>query len=39
LAAAHVWAGNSPKGHHFVCLDQRLREAARKEGFLVIPSY
>ncbi|HEX9022282.1 MAG TPA: type II toxin-antitoxin system VapC family toxin [Geobacteraceae bacterium] len=38
LAAALVWAGNSPKGHHFVCLDQRLREAARKEGFLLIPS-
>ena len=39
LAAALIWAGNFPKGHQFVCLDQRLREAARKEGFLVIPSY
>jgi predicted nucleic acid-binding protein len=37
LAAALVWAGRSPKGHHFVCLDQRLRDAARKEGFFVIP--
>jgi predicted nucleic acid-binding protein len=37
LAAALVWAGRLPKGHHFVCLDQRLREAARKEGFFVVP--
>jgi uncharacterized protein len=37
LAAALVWAGISPKSHHFVCLDQRLREAARNEGFSVIP--
>lgn len=37
LAAALVWAGKSPKGHRFVCLDQRLREAARKEGFKVLP--
>lgn len=37
LAAALVWAGKSPMGHRFVCLDQRLREAARKEGFKVLP--
>lgn len=37
LAAALVWAGKSPKKHHVVCLDQRLREAARKEGFTVLP--
>jgi predicted nucleic acid-binding protein len=37
LAAALAWAEKSPKGQHFVCLDQRLREAARKEGFTVLP--
>ena len=37
LAAALIWAERSPKGHHFVCLDQRLRDAARKEGFFVLP--
>ena len=37
LAAALVWAGKTPNGHRFVCLDQRLREAARKEGFKVMP--
>lgn len=36
LAAALVWAGKAPKGHQFVCLDQRLREAARKEGFTLL---
>jgi len=38
LAAALAWAGKSPKGHHFVCLDGRLRDAAAKEGFTVVPS-
>ncbi len=38
LAAAIVWTDRKPKGHHFVCLDLRLREAARKEGFSVLPS-
>ncbi len=37
LAAAVVWSGKTPKGHHFVCLDTRLREAAIKEGFIVLP--
>jgi len=37
LAAAIVWADRSPKGHHFVCLDTRLRDAARKEGFTILP--
>ncbi len=37
LAAALVWCDKTPKGHHFVCLDTRLREAALKEGFLVLP--
>jgi predicted nucleic acid-binding protein len=37
LAAAIVWADRRPLGRHFTCLDGRLREAARKEGFLVLP--
>lgn len=38
LAAALVWTGKSPKGYNFACLDRRLRDAARKEGFTVIPA-
>ena len=37
LAAALVWADGHATGHHFVCLDQRLREAAHREGFVVLP--
>ncbi|MBM4308814.1 MAG: type II toxin-antitoxin system VapC family toxin [Deltaproteobacteria bacterium] len=37
LAAALLWAQESPQGFQFVCLDQNLREAAQKEGFTVIP--
>ena len=37
LAAALVWADGSPEELGFVCLDQRLREAARSEGFLLLP--
>jgi predicted nucleic acid-binding protein len=37
LAAALVWAEESPQGVEFVCLDQRLKEAAQKEGFTVLP--
>lgn len=38
LAAALVCAGKTPKGHYFACLDRRLRDAARKEGFTVMPA-
>ena len=38
LAAAIVWADKKPRGHHFVSLDFRLREAARKKGFSVLPA-
>ncbi len=38
LAAALVWTGKNPKGQSFVCLDQRLRKTARKEGFTLLPS-
>jgi predicted nucleic acid-binding protein len=37
LAAALVWAEERPAGRAFVCLDERLREAARQDGFLVLP--
>ena len=37
LAAALVWAQESPVGLDLVCLDQNLREAALKEGFTVLP--
>lgn len=37
LAAALQWCGNAPSGGGFVTLDRRLAEAARKEGFSVLP--
>lgn len=37
LGAALVWARERPTGMGFVCLDRRLREAARREGFEVLP--
>ena len=37
LAAALVWAEEEPSGRAFVCLDERLRQAARQNGFLVLP--
>ena len=37
LAAALEWAGRNPRGAGFVCMDKRLREAAAKEGFSVLP--
>lgn len=37
LAAAIVWAGQPSANHGFVCLDQRLREAASIEGFHILP--
>jgi hypothetical protein len=37
LAAALVWAEERPAGRVFVCLDARLREAARLDGFTVLP--
>lgn len=38
LAAALVWTEHNPRGVGFVCLDRRLREAAEREGFTVLPS-
>jgi len=37
LAAALVWGDDRPAGEVFVCLDERLRLAARQEGFDVLP--
>lgn len=37
LAAALVWCAESPQGLEFVCLDLRLKEAAQREGFTVLP--
>lgn len=37
LAAALRWCQNEPEGREFVSLDDRLREAAKKEGFSVLP--
>ena len=37
LAAALVWAQETPRGFDFICLDQNLREAALKEGFSIQP--
>ncbi|MBI4728708.1 MAG: type II toxin-antitoxin system VapC family toxin [Acidobacteria bacterium] len=37
LASALVWAGTPPRGASFVTLDARLWEAARLEGFEVLP--
>ena len=37
LAAGLVWADNRPAACGFVCLDRRLRVAADKEGFDVLP--
>ncbi|MDY7036218.1 MAG: hypothetical protein SV375_08680 [Thermodesulfobacteriota bacterium] len=38
LAAALIWAEKYPIEHHFVCLDNRLRDAARDEGFTLLTS-
>lgn len=38
LAAALQWCEGEPVGSSFVCLDERLREAARKEGFRLLPA-
>jgi len=37
ISAALVWTNDRPSGRHFVCLDLRLREAAHREGFTVLP--
>ncbi len=38
LAAAKTWRAESPARLEFVCLDERLRDAASREGFAVLPA-
>jgi predicted nucleic acid-binding protein len=38
LAAGLTWARERPQGQAFVCLDGRLRDAARREGFTILPA-
>lgn len=38
LASALIWCEDQPAGEAFVCLDERLRDAARREGFTLIPA-
>ncbi|MCR4338302.1 MAG: type II toxin-antitoxin system VapC family toxin [Gemmatimonadaceae bacterium] len=38
LSAAYVLSGESPAALEFVCLDERLRVAAEREGFSVLPA-
>jgi predicted nucleic acid-binding protein len=38
LAAALTWRGPSVRAAEFVCLDERLREAAEREGFSALPA-
>ncbi len=38
LAAALVATSDRPQGHEFVCTDTRLRDAAAREGFRVLPT-
>lgn len=37
LAAALAWCEEQPSGERFVCLDARLRDAAQREGFTLVP--
>ena len=38
LASALVWCAEEPRDESFVCLDARLREAAAREGFRLLPA-
>jgi predicted nucleic acid-binding protein len=38
LASALVWCGSQPRGCAFVCLDERLRTAASRSGFVLLPA-
>ena len=38
LAASLIWCEEQPASETFVCLDQRLRDAARHEGFTLLPT-
>ena len=38
LASALIWCDEKPADERFVCLDQHLRDSARREGFAVLPA-
>lgn len=38
LGAALLAASDRPLGHEFVCVDARLRDAASREGFTIVPA-
>ncbi len=38
LASALIWCGGQPRGRPFVCLDERLRAAASRSGFVLLPA-
>lgn len=38
LASALTWGGPRPRGRPFVCLDERLRAAASRSGFVPLPA-
>jgi predicted nucleic acid-binding protein len=38
LAAALAWSDDAPRGERFVCLDERLRDVAHREGFAILPA-
>ena len=37
LASALIWCGSRPRGRRFVSLDARLRTAASRSGFVLLP--
>ncbi len=37
LASALIWCDSQPRGRPFVCLDERLRNAASRSGFALLP--
>ena len=38
LGSALIWCGSQPRGRAFVCLDERLRTAASRSGFVLLPA-
>jgi predicted nucleic acid-binding protein len=38
LATALIWCGSQPRGRPFVCLDERLRTAAFRFGYVLLPA-
>ena len=38
LSAALAWIEDTPRGERFVCLDARLRDAASRQGFAILPA-